>query len=189
MTIVGFSGISNSDFYKSTYGLDFVGHDSSISIIKDGQILFCAEEERFNREKHTGKFPSMSLGQGLEYCEISYQDITNFSYPWKLTPRKFLKITLHHLPNTPIKHIPELGLMGIRITRDLMSPKRIFNQFKASFPNSVTNRLDSFSHHECHASVSYFTSEFDKSASLTIEILLKPLNVYMPQILLGYYMV
>ena len=36
-------------------------HDSAASIIKDGEIIAAAQEERFSRKKHDERFPLMQL--------------------------------------------------------------------------------------------------------------------------------
>ena len=38
-------------------GIDCYGHDSAAALLKDGEIVAIAEEERFTREKHTTAFP------------------------------------------------------------------------------------------------------------------------------------
>tara|TARA_B100001057_G_scaffold359466_1_gene361739 strand:+ start:833 stop:961 length:129 start_codon:yes stop_codon:yes gene_type:complete len=37
-------------------GLNAYNHDSAVSILKDGNLVFAAEEERLNRKKHSGAF-------------------------------------------------------------------------------------------------------------------------------------
>ena len=49
-------------------------HDSGLALLKDGVPTIVLEEERFNREKHTRKFPFRSLkaafdDQGLGVAE------------------------------------------------------------------------------------------------------------------------
>ncbi len=40
-----------------TLGLKSYGHDTSAAIVVDGKIIAATSEERFNREKHSRKFP------------------------------------------------------------------------------------------------------------------------------------
>ena len=42
-------------------GITSFTHDASCALIKDGEILNIIEEERLNREKHTWKFPKLSV--------------------------------------------------------------------------------------------------------------------------------
>ena len=57
MLVLGFSGIHNGEYYREHYGLRFVGHDAAVTLVRDGEVLFAAEEERFSRLKHTPRFP------------------------------------------------------------------------------------------------------------------------------------
>jgi predicted NodU family carbamoyl transferase len=43
--VVGFSGIHNGEYYREHYGLRFVGHKGAVALVRDGKILFAAEEE------------------------------------------------------------------------------------------------------------------------------------------------
>jgi carbamoyltransferase len=40
------------------------GHDSAAAIVVDGELVAACEEERFNREKHSAKFPK----QAMAFC-------------------------------------------------------------------------------------------------------------------------
>ena len=61
-------------------------HDAAAAIIKDGKVLFAAEEERYNREKHTPKFPHNAINACLECAGVGIEDrfsalVTNCFYP------------------------------------------------------------------------------------------------------------
>ena len=61
-------------------GISCFYHDSAAAIIRDGKILFAAEEERFTRKKHDDKFPSNAVSAGLKYLGISISDIDAIVY-------------------------------------------------------------------------------------------------------------
>ena len=57
-------------------GLNFTGgHDSSAAIMVNGKLISAYEEERFNLEKHTGKFPINSINQCLKDAKIRKKNI------------------------------------------------------------------------------------------------------------------
>jgi predicted NodU family carbamoyl transferase len=95
--ILGFSGIHNGEYYLKHYGLRFVGHDAAVALVRDGQILFVAEEERFSRKKHTSSFPVGALEAALRPTGLRIQDIDVVAYPWHVTARKFLHMNLNHV--------------------------------------------------------------------------------------------
>ena len=45
-------------------GISAFYHDSAACLLKDGQIIAAAQEERFTRKKHDAGFPS----NAIEYC-------------------------------------------------------------------------------------------------------------------------
>ena len=57
-------------------------HDPSAVIIKDGDIVFAAEEERYNGIKHSnGYIPVQSIKNGLDFLNIKITDIDYLSIP------------------------------------------------------------------------------------------------------------
>ena len=45
-------------------GISAFYHDSAACLVKEGEIVAAAQEERFSRKKHDHKFPSNSI----QYC-------------------------------------------------------------------------------------------------------------------------
>ena len=56
-------------------GISAFYHDSAVAIVKDGEILYAAQEERFSRKKHDQRFPILALQNAYRYTGISYEDI------------------------------------------------------------------------------------------------------------------
>lgn len=46
-------------------------HDTSACLVRDGRILAAAEEERFNREKHTCEMPTNAINHCLRAAGLS----------------------------------------------------------------------------------------------------------------------
>src|SRR5688572_15661899 len=168
MIVLGFSGIPNGDYYSRNYGLRFVGHDSSVAIVVDGEVSFAAEEERFSREKHTSKLPVNALRDGLKASGIGPQDIDLIAYTWSVTLPRLVHMFWHHPLRIPVQHWPSMGYVGTRVLRDLMWPRRAIRSFReaAGLP---PRKWVGVSHHLGHASCAYFTSGFDRAAVLTVD--------------------
>ena len=51
---------------KNTYilGISAFYHDAAAALIKDGEIIAAAQEERFTRKKHDSSFPK----KAIDYC-------------------------------------------------------------------------------------------------------------------------
>ena len=56
-------------------GLNYKHGDASACIIKDGQLLFAAEEERFSKIKNCSQFPINSIKFCLRSSGIKIQDV------------------------------------------------------------------------------------------------------------------
>ena len=58
-------------------GISSYYHDSAACLLKNGNILAAAQEERFTRKKHDSDFPSNSIIYCLNEAKISANEITN----------------------------------------------------------------------------------------------------------------
>ena len=56
-------------------GVNYGGHDTSAALIKDRKLICAFEEERFNKEKHTKKFPINSIKACLKSSNLKIEDI------------------------------------------------------------------------------------------------------------------
>src|SRR5262249_14730050 len=63
-------------------GLTTLG-DSAAALIKDGQLIAAAEEERFSRKKHHSGFPYKSIEFCLDYAGIKLKDVEHVGHYWK----------------------------------------------------------------------------------------------------------
>ena len=61
-------------------GLSFGYHDSSATLLKNGQIVSSAHEERFNRSKNFSGFPIQAINYCLQELEITIMDIKYITY-------------------------------------------------------------------------------------------------------------
>jgi carbamoyltransferase len=59
----------------SILGLSAYYHDSAAAIIKDGQIIAAAQEERFSRNKHDARFPQKAIQYCLDEAGVTIKDI------------------------------------------------------------------------------------------------------------------
>src|SRR5437016_3842516 len=56
-------------------GINMFHADASAAIIQDGEILFAIAEERLNRRKHYGGFPSLAVKACLDAAGASISDV------------------------------------------------------------------------------------------------------------------
>ena len=58
-------------------GISAFYHDSSACLLKDGEIVAAAQEERFTRKKHDAGFPNLAIQYCLKAADISAYQIYN----------------------------------------------------------------------------------------------------------------
>lgn len=148
-------------------GLNCYAHNSSASLLRNGEIFFSCEEERFDRKKHSQAYPYQSIFEGLKYCGIQGSDISHVSYYFS----PFMEISqnaLHFAKYFPqslqlltSKGGSQLGLFE-RLKKQLSLPKDLHKDFGIS-----DKSFHYIEHHLAHAASVFFPSPYSESAILT----------------------
>ena len=61
-------------------GISAFYHDSAACLIKDGEIIAAAQEERFSRKKHDLAFPKYAIQYCLEEANIKPSELRNIVF-------------------------------------------------------------------------------------------------------------
>lgn len=145
-------------------GISAYQSDSSAALLKDGRLIGAIEEEKLVGIKHTGEFPVHSIQFLLEREGIKFSDIAHIAYFWKPFEG------LHYRFWMILKHLPESanfynshGGRWTKIASVKQEIKKIFNVKNETFKFHTVN------HHVSHAASSYFLSDFDEAAILTVD--------------------
>src|SRR5213080_5301726 len=56
-------------------GISAFYHDSAAAIVRDGEIVGAAQEERFTRKKHDANFPANALRYCVQEAGVAWNDI------------------------------------------------------------------------------------------------------------------
>ena len=134
-------------------GISFGFHDSAVALIQNGKVLNAVEEERFTGIKHDNSFPINSINWILKNNKIVGKQISAVCYyenpilkkdrDWKSYWKYFWKNPFKFPKKTnPLEH------------------------FDYIFPNA---KVFIGNHHLSHLAYSYFTSDFDESAILSVD--------------------
>ena len=143
-------------------GISALYHDSATALVRNGEIVSAAQEERFTRKKHDSDFPRNAIKFCLEDNNITVDDldyVTFYEKPFV----KFERILETYLSYAPlgiksfIKAIP-LWLNQKLWTRDLLEDELGYKG-KVIFPE----------HHESHAASAFYPSPFQEAAFLTMD--------------------
>src|SRR2546427_1414963 len=60
---------------KIILGISAFYHDSAAAIVRDGEIVAAAQEERFSRKKHDPRFPHQAINYCLQEAFIEPSDL------------------------------------------------------------------------------------------------------------------
>ena len=159
-------------------GISALYHDSAVSLLKDGKIIFAAQEERFTRIKHDPSFPTNALRECLNFCNLSLEQIDYIGF-YEKPIKKFIRLLKTFLNNSPIGYKSFDNAMTEWFTNKLFLKKNITNElFKlqqslnksSNLSKGIISRKILFSeHHESHAASCYYPSPFKNSAIVTID--------------------
>lgn len=173
-----------------TLGINAVYHDSAACLIKDGQVIAAAEEERFTRRKH-GKRPIPFSTYELPFHAIDYclreggillTDIDHIAYSYD----PFLLLGQHRhdatltLPLEPSAHPTptewESAWDPLFLSSIVNAPRHLVggvpHHLQARFRGARVNgpyRWHFVEHHTAHAASAFLPSPFVHAAVLTLD--------------------
>ena len=64
----------------SILGISAFYHDSAATLIKDGNIIAAAQEERFSRKKHDARYPFNAVNYILEESNLKLSEIDHIVF-------------------------------------------------------------------------------------------------------------
>jgi carbamoyltransferase len=144
-------------------GISCYYHDSAAVLLKDGEVIFAAQEERFTRDKQDDSFPMRSIEAAFAHAGITINDISAIGFYEKPLLKFFdriLQITFSVWPR---------GLIQYHAAMQEWMQKKLW------IPHHIKKNLnykgDIFfvRHHESHAASSYFCSGFPDAAIVTVD--------------------
>ena len=143
-------------------GISCFYHDSAACLVRDGNILAAAQEERFTRKKHDPRFPANAVKYCLEEAGITIQDVDHVVFYDKpiLT---FERLLMSYLTVAPKGLRSWLEAMPQWLGKKLHIPKIV--QKETGYEGDILFT----EHHEAHASSAFYPSPFDEAAILTID--------------------
>jgi carbamoyltransferase len=143
-------------------GISAFYHDSAAALLKDGEIVAAAQEERFSRKKHDPDFPINAINYCLSAADISAKELEYVGF-YEKPFVKFERILYSHLATFPKSYFSFLMATPLWLKEKLWIPSLI--QKKLDYKGEVLM----IEHHLSHAGSSFLVSPFEESAILTID--------------------
>ncbi|OQY11774.1 MAG: hypothetical protein B6I30_06110 [Desulfobacteraceae bacterium 4572_187] len=143
-------------------GISCFYHDSAACILKNGDILAAAQEERFSRKKHDPRLPVKAVAYCLEETGIDIKDVDYIVY-YDKPFMTFERLLMSCLTTAPKGLFAWLEAMPLWLGKKLHIPKVIKKEFDYEGDVLFTE------HHESHAASAFYPSPFEEAAILTID--------------------
>lgn len=157
-----------------TIGINAAFHDSAACLVKDGQLIAAAEEERFTHIKHGKRpvpfsayeLPFHAINYCLETADIHLSDVDHIIYAFD--PEVVSGKDSDHAPVYPgwdhlfeeyIRKAPEQLIDGY--------PHMLQKRFAGTPRNSF--RWHYLDHHLSHAASAFLCSPYDRAAVMTVD--------------------
>jgi carbamoyltransferase len=150
-------------------GISAFYHDSAAALVRDGEIVSAAQEERFTRKKHDSRFPSNAVEYCLSQEGVGLSDVDFVAF----YDKPFLKF--ERLLETYVAFAPR-GLRSFAMAMPLWVREKLFQK------NLLHNELKQFSkefdwehrllfaeHHQSHAASAFYPSPFEDAVILTMD--------------------
>lgn len=143
-------------------GISCFYHDAAAALIKDGEIIAAAQEERFTRKKHDANFPANAVQFCLSQAGITVNDLTYVAF-YDKPFIKFERILTTYLAYAPRGLSSFLMAMPLWIKEKLWIPNLIRKHLGYDVEIIFTE------HHESHAASAFYPSPFENAAFLTMD--------------------
>lgn len=145
-------------------GISAFYHDSAAALVRDGEIIAAAQEERFSRRKHDPAFPRLAIEYCLREAGITAADLDHVAF-YEKPMVKFERLLETYLAYAPEGFASFREAMPLWADLKLSLPEKISQALGAGFKG----KLYFADHHESHAASAFFPSPFEHAAILTLD--------------------
>jgi len=143
-------------------GISAFYHDSAACLVRDGEIVAAAQEERFSRCKHDARFPREAVAYCLREAGITVADVALVAFydkPWI----KFERLLETYLAFAPAGLPSFLKAMPPWLKQKLWMGDLVRKE------TGYDGEIVYPEHHQSHAASAFFPSPFERAAILTVD--------------------
>jgi carbamoyltransferase len=150
-------------------GISAFYHDSAAAIIRDGQIIAAAQEERFTRKKHDPGFPANAITYCLTGAKADAKSIDCVVF-YEKPFLKFERLVETYLAFAPRGFASFRKAMPLWISEKLFQRDLLLRELDGVAPGlGDKDRLRFCEHHYSHAASAYYPSPFQSALVLTMD--------------------
>ncbi len=143
-------------------GISSFYHDAAACLIRDGQVVAAASEERFTRKKHDQDFPINAIRYCLTEGKLLVDDLDYIGF-YEKPFIKFQRILQSHVACFPRSFSAFLRAIPSWLHQKLAIPDLIKEELQYEGPVYMIE------HHLSHAASAFLVSPFREAALLTVD--------------------
>jgi carbamoyltransferase len=143
-------------------GLNAFHGDSSACLLRDGELVAAAEEERFRRVKHWAGFPREAVRWCLDYAGMTLGDVDHVAI------NQDAKANLGHKLAFLATKRPDLSLVLDRI-RNKRERAGIRETLMRELNSPFEGELHFIEHHLAHLGSAFLVSPFEEAAAVSVD--------------------
>ena len=144
-------------------GISCFYHDAAAALIKDGQIVAAAMEERFTRKKHDNDFPAKAIEFCLKQAGITGKDL-DYAVFYEKPLQKFERILL-----TTLNTFPQSMNLWSESVLVWLKEKLWVKSIITKEVGIHHDKILFCDHHMSHAASAFFASPFKEAAVMTVD--------------------
>ena len=149
-------------------GLSAYYHDSAAALLRDGEIVAAAQEERFSRRKHDARFPAHAMQYCLDEAGAALDDLTSIVF-YEKPFLKFERLLETYLGTAPRGFRSFRIAMPLWIKQKLFQKRMLCKELERLGAREVGPRLLFAEHHQSHAASAFFPSPFAQAVVVTMD--------------------
>jgi carbamoyltransferase len=143
-------------------GVSAYYHDSAACLVRDGEIIAAAQEERFTRKKHDHRYPQAAVEYCLREGGIVPEQLDYIAF-YDKPLQKFERLLETYLDYAP------LGVRSFLMSMPLWLREKLWTKDHIAASVGSKAKVLFTEHHESHAASAFFPSPFESAAVLTID--------------------
>lgn len=137
-------------------------HDAAACMLRDGDIIAAAQEERFTRRKHDSEFPTHAIAYCLREAGIESTELDAVAF-YDKPFLKFERLLETYVATAPRGLRSFVKAMPLWLKRKLWIPDLITRELAFDGPVIYPE------HHASHAASAFYPSPFEEAAILTTD--------------------
>lgn len=145
-------------------GVSCFFHDAAAALLRDGELVAAAQEERFSRKKNDQRFPLHAINFCLEEAGIDEDEVDAIAF--YENPVLALDRIAYEMSNQPFDvAVRQLDMLNTRWANSKLCIAEALRQGLPAF----RGRVFLVDHHHSHAAASFYASPFSEAAILTVD--------------------